>query len=97
MASDGQKRLWGESATLVVADVMNAFPGMVSTTGGHVVTTNWTLEVIGGIEPDLEYLNFTKFMKTNPLAFRVGFNPKEAEGWIETLEGTFLMLAYTGL
>ena len=36
-------------------------------------------------------------MKTNPLAFRVGFNPKEAEGWIEALEGTFLMLAYTGL
>ena len=35
-------------------------------------------------------------MKTNPPAFRGGFNPKEAEGWIEALEVTFSMLACTG-
>ena len=70
---------------------------MVSAARRQGVTTNQALERIVGTEADLKYLKFTKFMKTNPSAFRGDFNPKEAEGWIETLEGTFSVLACTGL
>ena len=97
MASDGQKRLRGKSATLGVADVMDVFLVMVLATRGQVVIANQTLEVIGGTEAHLEYMKFTEFIETNPPTFRVDFNPNEAEGWIEALEGTFFMLACIGL
>ena len=97
MASDGQNRLQGEYATLRVANMMEAFPVMVSTAQGQVATSNQILERIGRIEPEAEYLKFTKFMKTNPSAFQGNFNLDEAKGWIEALERTFSVLACAGL
>ena len=91
MASDGHKRLRGESATLCYG----CFP--YNATRGQVAITNRALEAIRATETDPEYLKFAKFMKINPLAFRGDFNPTKAEGWIETLEGTFSVLACTGL
>ena len=93
MTSNGQNRLRGESATLGVVDVRNVSSTMASAARRQGVATNWALEGIVGTEANPEYLRFTKFMKTNPLAFRGDFNPKEAEGCIKTLEGTFSALA----
>ena len=97
MASNGKNRLQGEFATLGVADVTNVSPTLVLAARGQVAVTNLALEGIVGTEVDLKYLKFAKFMKTNPLAFQGDFNPKEAEGWIEALKGTFSMLACIGL
>ena len=96
MTFDEQNRLRGEFTTLGAAELMNISPILVSSIRGQVTITNRTLEGIAGTEADLEYLKFSKFLKTNPLAFRGDFNPKEARGWIEALEGTFSMLACTG-
>ena len=97
MTSDGQNRLRGESATLGMADVTNVPPALVSAVRGQVTVTNRALGGMAGAEADPEYLKFAKFMKTNPPAFQGDFNPKEVEGWIEALEGTFSVLACTGL
>ena len=75
----------------------NVSPTLVSTGRGQVPVTNQALEGIIGTEVDLEHLKFAKFMKTNPSTCRRDFNPKEAKGWIEALEGTFSVLACTGL
>ena len=52
------------------------------------------LEGIAGTKDNPEYLKFAKFLKANPPSFWGDFNPKEAEGWIEALEGTFSVSAY---
>ena len=79
MASTGQNRFRGESATLGVVDVMDAPLTMVSAMRGQVDETNQTLEIIRWTKVDLKYLKFTNFMKTNSPGFREDFNPNEAE------------------
>ena len=97
MASDSQNMSRGESATLGIADVADISPTLDSTAKGKVTVVNRALGGIAGIEADQKHLKFAKFMKTNPLVFQGDFNPKEVEGWIEALEGTFSVLACTGL
>ena len=79
MASIEQDRFWGEFAPFGVANMMDVSPTMVLATRGQVAVTNWTIKGIRGTEADPEYLKFTKFMKTDLLAFWEDFNPKEVE------------------